>query len=266
MFNIKTLVAVAALAAAGTASANVLAPNATLDGGEMSLTLWSETAQASFLFDTGIMLADFRAQAAAPGFKYEVDLSGNTEYQAFMALVGSATDVKFAFLSGDNAGVQAAQRTMITTIGGLGDATLVTNGNMVNAMNQLFNNYLSVANLDSRLNVSTGGAANGSATFQKGVHGNAYWGEFMGDDLAGQFQQVTGMKGDSIGIYDFVRSGTSGGLDATETPLGGNPLMTATYAGNTFTVTAVVPEPSTYALMLAGLGIVGAVASRRRAK
>lgn len=266
MFNIKTLVAVAALAVAGSASATVLNPVGTTNGGEMSLTLWSESAQVSYIFDTGIMLADFRTQAGVAGFKYEVDLSADAEYQNFLALVGSATDVKFAFFGGDNSGNAATARTMITTVSG--DPSQVTNGNMVNAMNQMQSNYLVTTSGTGQTGVNGDpriqAAANASATFQKGVHGAGYYGEWLGDDLGLQFQPVTAAKGTSVGIYDFVRSSTSGGALAVVTPLGGDPLMTATYSGNNFVVTAV-PEPESYALMVAGLAVMGAAAARRRA-
>jgi hypothetical protein len=260
MFNIKTLVAVAALAVAGTASAKVDGPTATVNGGEMSLTLWSASAEVSFIFDTGITLADFRAQSPVAGYKYEVDLSANAEYQSFLGLVGAATDVQFAFFGGDNSGNLAANRTIITTLGTTADVTAVTNGNIVTSLNQIAQNYLATVNLDSRIQA----APNASATFQKGAGGNAYFGEILGEDIAGQFQKVTGDKGTSLALYDFVRSSTSSGGDAIESSLG-TPAVTATYAGNTFTVTAV-PEPESYALMLAGLAAMGAVAARRRAK
>lgn len=260
MFNIKTLVAVAALAVAGSASAKVLNTVGTVDGGEMSLTLWSPTAEVSYIFDTGMMLADFRSQAGAPGFKYEVDLSADAEYQNFMTLVGSANDIRFAFFGGDNSGNLAANRTLITTVSG--DASVVTNGNMVNAMNQINSNYLSAVNLDPRILAS----ANASATFQKGSGGNAYFGEWLGDDFAGQFQSVTGEKGlpGGVAVFDFVRSGTSSGLIANSTRMGTPALMSASFNNNSLVVTAV-PEPESYALMLAGLGVMGVVAARRRA-
>lgn len=266
MFNIKTLVAVAALAAAGTASANVLNTVGTTQGGEMSLTLWSEAAQASFIFDTGIMLNDFRTQAGAVGFQYTVDLSANTEYQAFLALVAGAgaSDVRFAFFGGDNSGNGVTDRSLLTTIGTGGDATAVTNGNIVDSLNRINTNYLSAVNADPRLNVSLGGAEHGAATFVKGAGGNAYVGELLGEAFGGKFQTVFANKGDAVSIYDFTRSSTSSGGDAVESFLAGNPQITATYSGDSFVV-AAIPEPSTYALMLSGLVIAGVVA-RRRAK
>lgn len=47
-------------------------------------------------------------------------------------------------------------------------------------------------------------------------------------------------------------------LGMTSTP------QTSFYGGSVGAVTAPVPEPETYALMLAGLGVVGFMASRRR--
>jgi hypothetical protein len=261
MFNIKTLVAVAALAVTGSAFAKVDGPVATVNGGEMSLTLWSASAEVSYIFDTGLSLIDFRAQAAVPGFSYAVDLSADAEYQNFLTLVGSATDIQFAFFGGDNSGNAATNRSFITTLGDTADVTAITNGHIVTTLNQINNNYISTVNLDARIQA----APNASATFQKGSGGNAYFGELMGEDINGQFQKVTGDRGTSIAIYDITRSSTSALGDAVEAPLGNNPLYKASYSGNSFTVSAV-PEPESYALMIAGLGIMGAVAARRRAK
>jgi hypothetical protein len=40
--------------------------------------------------------------------------------------------------------------------------------------------------------------------------------------------------------------------------------MTANFDGSTVTITAAVPEPSTYAMLFAGLAAVGFVARRRK--
>lgn len=55
----------------------------------------------------------------------------------------------------------------------------------------------------------------------------------------------------TAGSYSIVVSGT-------QTP------GAASYAGNLAVVAAPVPEPETYALLLAGLGVLGFVARRRR--
>ncbi len=45
-----------------------------------------------------------------------------------------------------------------------------------------------------------------------------------------------------------------------------NPRLSRENSNPTWTLTAAVPEPETYAMLLAGLGVMGAVARRRKAK
>lgn len=63
------------------------------------------------------------------------------------------------------------------------------------------------------------------------------------------------MAGAGAGLYAYAVLGTADGA------LGGQYALTS-FVGEA--VVAVVPEPETYALLLAGLGAVGAVARRRR--
>lgn len=263
MTHLKLIAAAVALAAAGAASANVLDPLAAGGvGGEMSLTVFSQQAGVSFLFDTGVMLGDFRA-ATTQGQSYSASLVGNSAFESFLSIYNAAgaSDMRWTFFGGDNSGVSAATRTMISTISG--DASVVTNGSMVTGMNNIKTNYLDVANLNPQLNVTLGGSANGSGVFQQGVDGKAYFLDTLGPDFMGVFQNTSNALGSSSNMYDFVRSSTSALGDATESLLG-TAVLSKIGDGYTFTATAV-PEPSTYALLIAGLAVAGRVASRRRA-
>jgi hypothetical protein len=270
--KLQHIVAAVALAASGTAFANVLDPLAAGgQGGEMSLTVYSASTQASVLIDTGIMLADFRNIFTTGAKSFSLDLSANTAFNSFLALAGDATDIRFTFFGGDNSGVSAAQRTMITTVSG--DASTVTNGNIVDSLNFIKNNYLDAANLKPAINTTLGGQANGSLLAQKGTDGNAYFLEVVGSTFQGKFVDTSAEIGTTVAIYDFVRSSTSALGNATETSLmgeGGKPAearLAKNSTGNyVFTVAAPIPEPSSYALALAGLALVGAVARRRAAK
>jgi len=266
--NFKLIAAAVALAAAGTASANVLDPVAAGGlGGEMSLTVYSKQAGVSFLFDTGIMLADFRANpfAAGPSGNSRWSMAGNTAFDTFLSIYNAAgaNDMRWTFFGGDNSGVPAAAITMITTVSG--DASLVTNGAMRTAMNNIKFNYLDHANLNPQLNVTMGGGANASGVFIEGVNGSAYFLEALGPDFRnGVFQDTSNVLGGTTELFDFVRSSTSALGNAEETLIGLASFKQQ--AGSYVFAVTPVPEPSTYALMLAGLAVAGIAARRRIAK
>jgi hypothetical protein len=225
----------------------------------MSLTVYSKQAGVSFLFDTGVMLADFRANPFQSW-----SMSGNGAFDTFLSIYNAAgaSDMRWTFFGGDNSGVSAATRTMITTVSG--DATAVTNGNMVSSMNAIKNVYLDAANLNPQLNVTLGGSANASGVFLEGVNGRAYILDGLGSDFTGNFQDTSNVLGGTTELFDFVRSSTSALGNATETSIGFASFKQQ--AGSyTFAVTPV-PEPSTYALVIAGLAVAGIAARRRAAK
>jgi hypothetical protein len=261
MNQLKMIAAAVALAAAGTASANVLDPLAAGGvGGEMSLTVYSKQAGVSFLFDTGVMLGNFRAN---PFQSWSMD--GNGAFDTFLSIYNAAgaSDMSWTFFGGDNSGVSAALRTMITTVSG--DAAAVTNGSMVTAMNNIKNNYLDAANLNPQLNVTLGGGANASGVFVEGVNGKAYFLDSLGPDFRnGSFQETGNVLGGTTALWDFVRSSTAPSALATGEQIGFASFKQQ--AGSyTFAVTPV-PEPSTYALVIAGLAVAGIAARRRAAK
>ena len=70
-----------------------------------------------------------------------------------------------------------------------------------------------------------------------------------------------------VSNYFYITTGQAGGVNFNVTDAGGNPLSgfeTASNASWTVTAAAAVPEPSTYAMLAAGLGLIGLVSLRRR--
>jgi hypothetical protein len=75
-----------------------------------------------------------------------------------------------------------------------------------------------------------------------------------------------GNVGDNMGFYYLTRSSTSNTAEALVRAYGNdNGASTFTLAANgELSFGAPVPEASTYGMMLAGLGLVGFMAARRR--
>ena len=100
------------------------------------------------------------------------------------------------------------------------------------------------------------GIANGQVSLFQGLANDA-----LADALVGSYA-FNGSTGDSVTTFSALSSGNyyyrvTGTLTG---PLGG------TYAlASSATATPPVPEPETYAMLLAGLGVVG-MAVRRRAQ
>ena len=153
------------------------------------------------------------------------------------------------------------QKYGIPTIGSLG----ITNANQIGV---LFNatepagNAVAVTDLTLKFYTNGGtflGAIDGQQTFADTFQGNGSAGFVFTIDALQQAQ-----------VNTWLNTGGSGTKMALEASLGGvTPSTSATGGPESFAIlnvatVAAVPEPETYALMLAGLGVIGFLARRRR--
>lgn len=112
--------------------------------------------------------------------------------------------------------------------------------------------------------VATGGTYYGWPTAKTGIAnpGNAYALIFVPDD---PLAPLTKTQIDKLAYADCAPGGMMGATCMTGTSFDGYGA-TGTMGGFPVsqTITAAVPEPETYAMMMAGLGLVGFMARRRR--
>lgn len=268
--NMKSIafLVTATIAMAGTAFAKIGTPTETPEGGEMFFSLFSQSAGATYQLDTGILVKDFLTLAPTGGFwRVTLDASSDAAFASFLEATGSASDIRYSLMGGDNIGVAAEARSLITTVRAGGDVEAITNGNLVNGMLAMTNNYLSRVNTKH----SAGMSSNGSSFFtQAEGSGHYYAGQI--DTLGGHFAIGNdNLLGAMAPVHHFTRSSTASLGNANDMAL--SFMYAQTISADQYDVhfgalplTSDTPEPSSMVLGLIGLGACGALAARRRAE
>lgn len=290
-FKLNALVVATLLAASGVAQAKIADSNdnGTSLGGDLFASLVSVSNTTSFTVDLGLTLDQFAAAVAptATGIKLVWDLDANTfsdgvgagysatglvtqtmnygsVYTTFATpSVTGASDFKFDVKAMDGlpgSFPTAGQNRYLST--SAANSITATNG-QVFVMDNV-DVYPTAANGDTT-NSTHGTAFNtaGANMFDPGDATNVYF-QSTGDNWNGATSFTsTGATSSALNFYFLTNSSGVAASSATVTKYSGVWSFDTATAQLSYT-TAPVPEAETYAMMLAGLGLVGFMVSRRR--
>jgi hypothetical protein len=296
----KHIALAAALVATGAAQAKIADSNdnGNLSSGDMFASLVSVSNNASFTVDLGLRLDQFTAASTlvnADGVKLVWDLDAGTfsdlsavstglagqmqtlnygsVYTTFATpTVIGATDLKFDVKAMDSLYIGLAATAGQVNYLSTSAATSITatNGQVTNMKNG--DNYVTAANGDAT-NSTHGTAFNiaGANMFDAGDATNVYF-QNSGDNWQGATSFTStgavspmAINGGELNFYFLSNSSTNAAHQATVTKYAGVWSFDVASAQLSY-VTAPVPEAETYAMLLAGLGLMGAIVRRRSNK
>ncbi|MDP3584417.1 MAG: PEP-CTERM sorting domain-containing protein [Thiobacillus sp.] len=254
------LIALAAMLAAGSAQAAIV--DGSSGNGELFMTVLDSVGQQSYTLDLNITMDDFLAGVAAnASYSYAADAN----MSSFLSMVAPANQSGLTFAIG---AMDATGSTTTNYYRNITTASTIDLGNTVTNTNlkQLSTNGDQfVADANSLI-----GAGNSLVVTDPGIvayAGSALWGSNWGSAFNGV---STGLIGDDLGMYVLRQSsGTFAARNSASIyealAFNGNQYMAnLDMNGNLMIAAAPVPEAETYAMMLAGLGLVGFMVARRR--
>lgn len=202
----------------------------------------------------------------------------NSWSTAFAKLVANsdAGQIKWTVGAGDNVGFAANARYLLT---GQPTAAALTSQNASNTSNLSGSNTLFGQNILNKGTLNVDGVANGAWTFAASEDGaaTAINGYVLDTTVFSPNWKARNMLTNAVVLDGAQQNLWLADASGAEKRVGEQALAPAGYLNGSATLTfnsvtgtltlavPAVPEPSTYALALIGLGLVGAVARRRRA-
>lgn len=278
-FQLKALVAALALSAASL-SANAAMTNANSGDSSLILTMLDNNANISATFDLGYSYSTFQSliedshkfgTLSADGLtkSYTFDMTKGDYADAWSTYwsTASATDTKWAIYAADGTGSGVGSRGMITTFSSGSNLSLTTQlvgaisgfEPYINANNNI--NALATSGATSNHDLVANGAstATGGAAFaESAAYGTA-------GRVNGQGYVATTTLDNSMTVVQLL-SGANNTARITTSTLGntnGNYTFSLSSTG-VLSIVTPVPEADSYAMLLAGLGLMGLIARRRK--
>jgi hypothetical protein len=277
MKSAKLKLAAAAVAAKVGAATIAAIDNFNTGNGELFLTVYNPTVAAgqspvSYYFDlTPIVgqtamgtfnLNDFLPTGVAGqvGTNFNWTISGTDGWSQFVSNAGPASQWKWQVAAGDSVGSQGVidgLRYLSTSSDPLSTVQAQTTAALVQFRN------VSTGYIASINSTPSATPPDGSGTFLQGAGGLSYFGESAERWNGFSSFETLGNVGQSMGFYYLTGRPQTTALAAE---YAGNWTFAQNQAGGYDLIYSAVPEPGEWALMLAGLSVLGMVTRRRRAK
>jgi hypothetical protein len=265
-FKLNTLVAAALLVAAGSANAAIDNGNTTNGTGSLFLVVTDTTAGYSFVGDLGVGMDSF---LGASNVSNSWTLGSFSAWTSFVgAIGGDLTNAKYSVYALDNVGATStvdAKRLLTTVAVGddLNNYTTANNklGFAVNAGSATVGAWVGAVQIDSNNVLNDHDTVANGSSYTNSTKTAAYAEAQLGDQLKNNMPFVTTVA--AADSADFWLLGNSSNATLAQANLY-QQAGTFSLTGTTLSyAVAAVPEADTYALMLAGLGLVGFMARRR---
>ena len=251
-FKMKALVAAAAVAMAGAAHAEIV-DFTEAGGGSLLLSIWNANDSVSALFDLGPTMDSFNGNLSQSW-----DLTSGAYASTWAQIAPSLSGATFMVFAGDITGTNYQDHKFFSTVGT--GSTALTNSQVKNMAN--INSFVVASEIQGTHSTVVDGA-----NFSDSV--TAYQGTNVGNNWAGAVGfNSTAAIGSAVDFYSFqgvAASGRTAGAAAADVMAFAGAFSQGADGTLTYTV-AAVPEPETYAMLLAGLGLVGAIARKRAAR
>jgi hypothetical protein len=264
-FKLKALVASLALVAALPASAAMT--TSASGNSSLILSLFDATGAVSATFDLGYSKQSF-VQSADASWNLSTNVDHSGAWNSFVAAANLGT-AQYAVFAGDALGTGVGAQSLFTT--GAGVMSSISTSTLTTSLSS-FDNYISANN--GRENHNVAGVADG-ASFNTSANGNAYAGVSSayggnGGKVGAFGSDANGLIGANLNVWNLT-SGANGLAQTSTVKLafsGFNPYFNLSTDGILSYVAsapvAAVPETDTSAMMLAGLGLMGFIARRRK--